>query len=74
MNTLQALLGKVLVLEVNDITVQTSGPTPQVASSAVHKSTQANKERMKRKRGEEKKKKNIERDLNPGRQLHRLWI
>ncbi len=33
----------------------TSGPTPQVASSAVHMSAQANKERKKRKRGEKKK-------------------
>ncbi len=50
----------------------TSGPTPQVASSAVHMSAQANKERKKRKRGEKKKeKKNLERDLNSGRQLHR---
>ncbi len=53
----------------------TSGPTPQVASSAVHMSAQANKERKKRKRGEKKKEKkkekNLERDSNSGRQLHR---
>ncbi len=36
------------------ITCLTSGPTPQVASSAVHMSAQANKER---KRGEKRKKK-----------------
>ncbi len=35
----------------------TSGPTPQVVSSAVHMSAQANKERKKRKRGERKKRK-----------------
>ncbi len=47
----------------------TSGPTPQVASSAVHMSTQANKEKKNQKR-----KKRIERDSNSGRHVHRQCV
>ncbi len=46
----------------------TSGPTPQVASSAAHMSTQANKERK------IKKIKNIERDSNSGRLTHNQCV
>ncbi len=59
--------------------VYTSGPTPQVANSAVLMSAQANKETKKRRRGKKKtkkkktkqQKKNIERDSNSGRLTHR---
>ncbi len=46
------------------VTQLTSGPTPQVASSAVYMFARANKERK-------KKKENIERDSNSGRLTHR---
>ncbi len=41
-----------------------SGPTPQVASSATHMSAQVNKERKKRKRGEKKRKEKEKRTLS----------
>ncbi len=48
---------KVQIINTEDLFLLflTSGPTPQVASSAAHMSAQANKERKKRKRGGKKK-------------------
>ncbi len=52
-----------------NVTTLTSGPTPQVASSAAHMSARANKERKKKKKKKRKKKRKKKKEHRAGFEL-----